>query len=84
MSRLFTHIKERCNVATSQNYSRYGGRGIKCLFASWQEIETEIGPWPGKGWSIDRLDNDGHYEWGNIRWATAKQQMNNRRCSVGR
>lgn len=44
-----------------------------------EDIENTIGPRPeGRGWSIDRIDNDrGYYHW-NLQWATAKMQANNR------
>lgn len=76
---VFHGMVQRCHDPNAFNYSRYGGRGIKCLFESYHEIIEEIGPRPSDKYSIDRIDNDGHYERGNIRWVTMKQQMQNQR-----
>jgi len=57
----------------------YHGRGIEFKFTSFEQFFAELGPRP-KGKSLDRKDNDGHYEPGNVRWATAKQQRANQRC----
>jgi hypothetical protein len=65
------------------NYHLYGGRGIRICdgwiskdgFAAFFE---HIGKRP-KGTTLDRKDSDGNYEPGNVRWATAKVQSNNRR-----
>ena len=70
--------RARCSNPKNPSYPHYGGRGIKCLLSGWQEIVNTIGPWPGKGYSLDRINNDGHYEPSNIRWADKKTQMNNR------
>lgn len=78
--RCFENMKKRCNNKNDSHYLNYGGRGIKVLFTSWQEIVEEIGHKPSNHHSIDRIDNDGNYEPGNIRWATMKQQSNNRRA----
>jgi hypothetical protein len=76
--------KNRCENPDHPSYRRYGGRGIKFQFASFEEFITEVGPRPSgtdkKGaalYSIDRINNDGHYENGNLRWATKSQQMKN-------
>ena len=71
--------KARCNKPTSQHYKYYGGRGIKFLFRSPQEFVACIGLKPGPEYSLDRINNDGHYEPGNVRWATGKEQCANRR-----
>lgn len=75
----FERMKYRCNNPNGDNWHYYGGRGIKVLLSSWHDIVDEIGQKPGVGYSVDRINNDGHYERGNIRWATVKEQNNNRR-----
>lgn len=77
-------IKRRCDNPRCHAYGSYGGRGIK-LHGPWYDFYTfaadlflEIGECP-KGCSLDRIDNDGDYEPGNLRWATAAEQINNRR-----
>ena len=78
-------ICQRCNSPTYKDYYNYGGRGIK-VCDEWKNPENGfqnfydyIGPKPGPEYSVDRINNDGDYAPGNVRWATYKQQANNRR-----
>jgi hypothetical protein len=75
----FWHAKNRCENPADSAYKHYGRRGIKFLFASLAEFLDHIGPRPSSKHSLDRIDNDGNYEPGNVRWATMKQQANNMR-----
>jgi len=75
-------MKQRCNNPNDSDYQCYGGRGIKVCdrwAKSYDDFESDMGEKPSKDHSIDRIDPDGNYEPGNVRWATSKQQARNRR-----
>jgi hypothetical protein len=77
----WANMKTRCSNLQRPEFSRYGGRGIE-LCERWMNFEnflTDVGLPPSAKHSIDRIDNDGNYEPGNIRWATHAQQLANRR-----
>src|SRR5271157_3507636 len=71
----------RCRNPKAQEYKNYGARGIEFRFTSFQEFIEHIGPKPHPKMSLDRINNDGHYEIGNVRWATKREQSRNRRKS---
>ena len=77
------NAKQRCEYAGDRAYKRYGGRGIQFKFAgaaeAYRYILESIGPRPSPEHSLDRIDNEGHYEPGNLRWSTQVEQMANRR-----
>lgn len=69
----------RCNNQNNPRYKDYGGRGIEFRFDSYSSFLAELGRKPSKHHSVDRIDNNGHYEKGNVRWATQKEQNRNTR-----
>ena len=74
----YKNAKSRCLNVNNGSYIDYGGRGIKFLFTSFEEFLEELGPKP-IGYTLERINNDGHYEKGNVKWATRKEQVQNRR-----
>lgn len=78
---VYQSAKARCTLPTVPNYHLYGGRGIEFRFDSFEAFITEIGFRPSPKHSLDRIDNDGHYEPKNIRWATGMEQSRNRRTN---
>lgn len=81
--RIWLMMRKRCTDTTHVAYKYYGGRGIK-VCDEWFDKENgfekffkALGAAPSTGHSIDRIDVDGNYTPGNVRWATAKQQAGN-------
>jgi hypothetical protein len=78
------NMMRRCTSPGHPEYLHYGGRGI-IVCEEWRDpfnfysyLDYVLGPCP-KGHSLDRIDNDGNYEPGNIQWASFAKQFRNRR-----
>jgi hypothetical protein len=75
-------MRDRCNRASHIAYRNYGGRGIRVCpewEASFAAFLAHIGPKPTPAHTVDRINVDGNYEPGNVRWATRKEQAANKR-----
>lgn len=78
-------MRSRCNDPANPDYLLYGGRGIRVCKEwenSFEKFFAHVGKRPAAGYTIDRKNTDDNYEPGNVRWATAVQQQNNRRNNV--
>jgi hypothetical protein len=82
---IFDAMLQRCRNPNAINYKNYGGRGIKVNFKNNEQFikyclgSLETDP---RGLDIDRIDNNGHYEKGNIRFVTRSENNKNRRPRV--
>lgn len=74
----YHHAQSRCIDPDVEGYENYGGRGIQFRFTSFREFYKELGPRPS-GTMLDRIENNGHYEKGNVRWITPVESAKNRR-----
>lgn len=75
-------MRNRCYREKNIEFKHYGGRGIT-VCDEWRESFSNfykyIGPKPTNKHSLERNNNNGNYEPGNVRWATQTEQCNNKR-----
>lgn len=87
LHRLWLHIKDRCTNENCNSYYNYGARGITICdewlndFQAFFDYASHLPHYGESGYSFDRINNDGNYEPGNVRWATRKEQANNKRTN---
>ena len=80
--RAWKQALNRCRNPRLRSWKDYGGRGIRVCSeweASFQAFFDYVGPRPSSKHSLDRIKVDGHYEPGNVRWATTREQSRNTR-----
>jgi hypothetical protein len=82
--RAWVEMRQRCSNPRRVGWKYYGGRGIRVCWRwlsldGFQNFLEDMGPRPSPEHSLDRIDNDSHYEPGNVRWATKTEQSKNRR-----
>jgi len=79
---IWLNIKQRCSNPKSPSYENYGGRGItmdRIWQTSFSAFYDYMGPRPSHKYSVERMDNNGNYEPGNVKWGTYSEQGHNQR-----
>ena len=80
-------MKQRCFNPKNHRFDDWGGRGItvcdewKNSFEAFYDYVSKLPHFGETGYSLDRINNDGNYEPGNVKWSTTKEQNNNKRNS---
>lgn len=82
---IWSKMRSRCHNPSDKLYRYYGARGIS-VCKKWRnnyaEFVKDIGERPCKSLSLDRINNNGNYEPGNVRWATRDEQATNKRNNL--
>jgi hypothetical protein len=74
-------MRQRCSNPKNKRFDRYGKRGIRVCErweASFDAFVKDMGEGYRPGLQLDRINNDGDYEPGNVRWVTVREQQNNK------
>ena len=86
--RIWNAMKARCKYPSSPSYENYGARGVS-VCQQWQDsfedfhfYVAQLPHFDEDGYSLDRIDNDGNYEPGNIKWSTRAEQSSNKRNNL--
>lgn len=84
LRQVFTDMRKRCTNPARKDYKNYGGRGIRICFESFDEFfnyTTGVLKIDPRGLQIDRINNNGNYDCGNIQFITHKANQQNKRKS---
>src|SRR5208337_2025554 len=68
----YAAAKQRGTNLKNPKYEYYGGRGIRFLFTNFEQFWKHIGAKPYPELELDRINNDGNYEPGNVQWTSHK------------
>lgn len=77
----YYHAKSRCNNPDHPRYLDWGGRGIKFNYLNLKTFINDVGIPEETTWILDRVNNTGHYEKGNLRWTEPSTSNRNKRLA---
>ena len=78
----WNNINDRCRNKNNKDFRHYGGRGIKNKYKDITDFIDDVGFRPSDKHSIDRINNDSHYQRGNCQWTLQRDQLRNYRRNI--